>query len=100
MAVPVTDLTDPDDCGPHAHLHEVFSPVILGPAMFAPGTVKAIMIDHRPVMLCFHDVIGHRVAALINQHGLLDVPDRMPATPAVVWPPPCPSDRVFGPGSC
>lgn len=36
---------------------------------------------------------AERVAALINTHGLADVPDHIPGV--LIWGPPCPDDQLI-----
>jgi hypothetical protein len=44
------------------------------------------MVDHRAVAVCLTPALADRVAALINEHGLFAIPDRLPDD--LVWGPP------------
>lgn len=71
-----------DCCGADAHVHTTGLPLFMRPGL------PLVVLDHTPLVLCFSPVIAERVAALINEHGLLGVPAGMPVPPQTVWPPP------------
>lgn len=70
----MSDHTSP--CGAEAHVHTLHQPLFLRPGLFL------VVLDGSGVLLAFDQVIADRAAALLNAHGLLDVPAGMFAPPA------------------
>ena len=70
----MTDHADP--CGCDAHVHQIHTAAFLRPGLFA------VVLDREGILIAFDRVIADRMAALLNQHGLLDVPAGMFAPPA------------------
>ena len=59
-----------------------------GPAMITSCSA-AVISDGRPIALCFGvgaHMVADRIAVLLDQHGLYDVPDTPEA--CCPWPPP------------
>ena len=67
-------MSDTPECPPGAHTHPVLPKLLL-----FTGTMVAL--DDVPVALCPSDVVAARIADLINQHGLIEVPDTIPLKP-------------------
>ncbi len=72
----MSDQDHPSSCGADAHVHTIIQPLFLRPGFFL------VLLDHSPVLLAFDQVIAERMAALLNGHGLLDVPAGMFPPPA------------------
>lgn len=64
----------PDD--PHVHYHG---------NTIVPGA-WIVHVDRRPVAACLADETARRIAALLDEHGLYEIPDHLPD--ALVWGPP------------
>jgi hypothetical protein len=79
------------DCGPEAHVHVMPMPIII-----VRGPARLLMLDHAGIGIFDSEVIAARVAQLLNEHGLLEIPDSPaielpwppPAGRALPWPPP------------
>lgn len=67
-------MSDTPECPPGAPTHPVLPKLLL-----FTGTMVAV--DDVPVALCPSAVVAARLADLINEHGLLEVPDTIPTTP-------------------
>ena len=60
-------------CPPGAHIHPVPVPTLV---VFRGAQLA---LDDQLLALCPSEVVANRLAELINQHGLLDVPDHVPS---------------------
>lgn len=82
-------MTDHHECGvADAHTHFTALPLLLRAGL------PLVVLDGRPVVVCFDALIADRVAVLINEHGLLAVADGMPVPPQP-WP--APTGQQFAP---
>jgi hypothetical protein len=53
---------------------------------------SAVFVDLDTVVLCAERAVAHRIAQLINRHGLADIPDHVPDE--MTWMPPRAQDRI------
>ena len=72
-------------CPPAAHVHSL------------DGVFQVrgwcVFVDTDTVVLTDERHIAHRIATLINRHGLADIPDHIPNE--VLWAPPHPDHRLI-----